>query len=408
MAATASKRRGPLDGVKVVDMTTVVMGPYATQILAELGADVIKVEPPEGDITRNGGPMRNPRMGHRFLHLNKGKRSIALNAKNPRGREALLKLVQTADVLVYNVRPAAMARLGLRFEDVARVNPKLIYVGAYGFSQSGPYAARPAYDDLIQAMVGLPWLTAKAGGGEPRYVPATLFDRVVGLHIVYAVTAALFERTRTGKGQEIEVPMFEAIAELVLSDHLGGRTFDPPLGPSGYERVLAADRRPYRTKDGYVCVLIYSDKQWESFLREIGRADELEKMPDLAKHEGRAKAPDVVNRFIAGHMLERTTAEWIELLSRADIPASELSSLDDVIDDPHLAQAGALVAEPHPSEGALLNLAQPTRWPDHPRVAPRPAPRLSEHGRELLRELGYSDTEIDDLAREGGVVLEPR
>jgi len=346
-----SQEHGPLSGVRVVDMTTVVMGPYATQILASLGADVIKVEPPEGDITRHGGPMRHPRMGHRFLHLNKGKRSIVLDLKDAAGRTAFMRLVEGADVLIYNLRPQAMARLNLGFQEVSAINSTLIYVGAYGFSQPGPYAPRPAYDELIQAMVGLPWLSAKADGGAPRYVPATLFDRIVGLHVVYAVTSALYERTRTSIGREIKVPMFEAVAEMILGDPLGGRTFDPPLGESGYERVLATGRGPFRTKDGYLCVLIYNDKQWVNFLRIVDPDGKFAGGDDLATHEARAKAPDAVNAFVAQQMLERTSVNWLRLLSDIDLPVAEVSALDDVINDPHLRAVGLLSEEEHPTEG---------------------------------------------------------
>ena len=216
---------GPLTGVRIVDITTVVMGPYATQILGDLGADIIKIEAPDGDNTRHVGPMRHPGMGHMFLHLNRNKKSVVLDLKQAAGREALLRLAQQADVLLYNVRPQAMARLKLGYDDIAAVNPRIIYVGAYGFSQDGPYAAKPAYDDLIQGMVGLPWLMRQSGAAEPRFIPSTLADRIVGLHAVYAVTAALYHRERTGRGQSVEVPMFESMAQLILGDHFGGKSF---------------------------------------------------------------------------------------------------------------------------------------------------------------------------------------
>ena len=260
---------GPLAGTTVIDLTTVVMGPYATQILGDLGAQVIKIEAPGGDNVRHVGPMRNHGMGHMFMHLNRNKKSVVLDLKQPAGREALLRIAAKADVLIYNIRPQAMQRLRLGYADVAAANPRIIYVGAYGYGQQGPYATRPAYDDLIQGMTGIPWLAQQAGSEDPRYIPATLADRIVGLHAVYAVTTALYHRERTGEGQSVEVPMFECMSQMVLGDHLGGRTFDPPLGPSGYARVLAPERRPFRTRDGYVCVLMYNDKQWQSFFRLI-------------------------------------------------------------------------------------------------------------------------------------------
>ena len=221
---------GPLAGTTVIDLTTVVMGPYATQILGDLGAQVIKVEAPGGDNVRHVGPMRNRGMGHMFMHLNRNKKSVVLDLKQAAGRDALLRIAATADVMIYNIRPQAMQRLRLGYADVAAANPKIIYVGAYGYGQQGPYATRPAYDDLIQGMTGIPWLAQQAGSPDPRYIPATLADRIVGLHAVYAVTTALFHRERTGEGQSVEVPMFECMSQMVLGDHLGGRTFEPALG----------------------------------------------------------------------------------------------------------------------------------------------------------------------------------
>ena len=219
---------GPLSGVKVIDLTTVVMGPFATQILAELGADVIKIEPHDGDNMRHAGPMKSPGMGYMFLNLNRGKRGIVLDLKRPEGREALMRLVPNTDVLIYNVRPQAMGRLGLSYEDVRAVNPRMLYVGAYGYSQRGPYAAKAAYDDLIQGGTGIPWLASRKGADAPRYAPVNLADRLTGLHAVYAVTSALFHRERTGEGQAVEVPMFESVAHFVLGDHSAGLTYDPP------------------------------------------------------------------------------------------------------------------------------------------------------------------------------------
>lgn len=229
---------GPLTGVRVLDLTTVVMGPFATQILAELGADVIKVEAHEGDNMRHPGPMKSPGMGYMFLHLNRGKRGVVLDLKQPQGRDALLRLVPGTDVLIYNVRPQAMARLGLSYEEVSAINPRIIYVGAYGYSQNGPYAAKAAYDDLIQGISGVPWLVSRTGA-EANYAPVNLADRLTGLHAVYAVTAALFHRERTGRGQAVEVPMFESVAHFVLGDHLAGYSYEPPAGEAGYARLLA-------------------------------------------------------------------------------------------------------------------------------------------------------------------------
>ncbi len=263
---------GPLAGVRIIDMTAVILGPYATQILGDLGADVIKVEPPKGDVVRWNGPSRSPGMGPVFLHLNRSKRSVVPDLKQSADRDALLKLLTTADVLMYNIRPKSMAKLGLTYEDVARVNPRIIYCGAYGYGEDGPYAGKPAYDDLIQGAAALPALEAKLGG-EPRYLPTAIADRTVGLTAAYAMLAALFHRERTGRGQSVEIPMFEVMAESTLSTHMYGLTFEPPLGPAGYHRLLTPERRPYKTKDGYVCALPYNDRQWQRFFEIIDRTD---------------------------------------------------------------------------------------------------------------------------------------
>ena len=397
---------GPLAGVRVIDLTTVVLGPFATQILADLGADVVKVESPEGDVLRHIAPMRNPGMGHIFLHHNRNKRSIVLDLKQPAGRDALLRLAGSGDVLIYNVRPQAMRRLRLGYEDVAAVNPRIVYVGAYGYGESGRYAGQPAYDDLIQGMVGLPWLTHAAGADRPRYVPTAITDRITGLATVNAVTSALFCRERTGKGQAVEVPMFETLAHMVLGDHMGGRTFEPPLSPARYERMLAPHRVPYATRDGYVCVLVYNDKHWRSFFKLIGREEMFESDPRFSSQEARSRNIGEVYAFVAEIMLTRTSAQWLRSLKEADIPVALLNSVDDIIDDPHLGESGFFVMTEHPTEGRLRMMASPGAWSRTQPGPLRPAPRLGEHSVEILREAGYGDTEITAMIA-GGVTRTP-
>ena len=396
---------GPLSGVTVVDLTTVVMGPYATQIMGDLGADIIKVEVPGGDNVRHVGPMKNRGMGHMFLHLNRNKKSIVLDLKQPAGRDALLRIVAKADVLIYNIRPQAMQRLQLDYAAVAAVNPRIIYVGACGFGQQGPYAARPAYDDLIQGMSGLPWLLQQSGAAEPRYIPATLADRIVGLHAVYAVTTALYHRERTGEGQAVEVPMFECMSQMILGDHFGGRTFEPPLGGAGYARVLAQHRKPFRTRDGHICVLMYNDKQWQGFFRLIGREDLYLNDARFNTHENRSSRIDEAYAFVAGEMLRRTTDEWLAALREADIPAARMNTMDDVINDEHLAATGFVTLEDHPSEGRLRTTRAATQWSRTPPAPQCGAPRLGEHGMEVLRAAGYRDDEIHALAAAGVTAL---
>ena len=391
---------GPLHGVRVLDLTTVVMGPYATQILADFGADVVKVEPPEGDIMRYAWPFRSKGMGHIFLNANRNKRGIVLDLKQPGAREACLALARQADVLVYNIRPQAMARLKLGYEDVRAVNPRIIYVGAFGYSQSGPYAAKAAYDDLIQGAAGLPWLLREAGAESPRFVPATMADRSVGLHVVNAVCAALYSREKTGKGQRVDVPMFESLLQSVLGEHLGGYTFEPQLGEGGYTRMLSKHRRPYETKDGYLCVLIYNDKHWNAFFEMIGRQDMLTDAR-FASAEGRSRNFDAVYGFVADEMTQRTTGEWLAALERADIPVQRMNSLEDIMRDPHLAAIGYFRPIEHPSEGTLVSMKVPSEWSETAPEVRRHAPRLGEHTREVLREAGYSDAQIDGLTRSG-------
>ncbi|MDM0080977.1 CoA transferase [Variovorax sp. J31P179] len=395
-------RRGPLSGVRVLDMTSVVMGPYATQILAELGADVIKVESREGDNMRHVGPMKNPGMGHIFLHANAGKRSIALDLKADDGREAVLKLAEGCDVLVSNVRPKAMARLGLHYEAVKERSPRIIYVNCCGFDQDGPDAARPAYDDLIQGATGVPWLMQQYGAPEPIYAPTTLCDRVTGLHAVYAVTAALYARSQTGQGQAVSVPMFESMSQFILGDHMAGLSFDPPRGEPGYARLLTPHRKPYATRDGRLCVLIYNDKHWRSFFEAIGESDGLGADPRFATHGARAAHIDAVYAEVSRIMRTRTTAEWRALLDAADVPNMPMNSPADLLANAQLRATGFLRQTLHPTEGLLHVMAPPTKWSaTPPEREPAPAPRLGEHTVELLREAGYSDTAVRGLLASG-------
>jgi crotonobetainyl-CoA:carnitine CoA-transferase CaiB-like acyl-CoA transferase len=341
-------------------------------------------------------------MGANFLHLNRNKRSIVLNLKHTQGREALLRLAKTADVLVYNVRPAAMARLKLAYEDVAAVNPRIIYAGATGFKQSGPYAAKAAYDDIIQGMVALPSLLVQAGADRPRFAPSTLTDRITGLNTVHAVLAALFHRERTGEGQAVEIPMFEGVTQFVLSDHMGGRTFEPPIAPMGYPRLLTPHRNPYKTSDGYLCLLIYNDKQWRAFYKLIGRSEaEFEQDERVNTHSNRARHFDALYAWVASVIVTRTSAEWLEALTQADIPAMPLNSLDDLLDDPHHAATGFFKVMEHPSEGQIREMDIPTTWSKSQPAIRMHAPRLGEHSAEVLREAGYSDEEIQALQAAG-------
>lgn len=398
---------GPLQGVRVVDLSSVVMIPFATQILADNGADVIKIESLDGDVARDIGPSRTSRMGPFFLHLNRNKRAMAVDIKSERGREIVLKLAAQADVLVHNMRPRSVEKMKLAYGDVAAVNPKIVYCGAYGFGNNGAYAGKPAYDDLIQGSVGLPSLYKMAGGNEPRYVPLTIADRTAGLTAVYAITMALFQRERSGEGQEIEVPMFESMAHLVMSDHLYGKTFKPPIGSAGYARLLAHERRPYRTKDGYICFLIYTNAHWQRFLDHIDRPD-IKDDPRFRSVNTRSAHINDVYEFLAGVLKSRTTSAWLETSEALDIPAMPLSDPDALIEDPHLRDVGFFQETEHPSEGSIVSIANPIRWTPEQTDHRLHAPRFGEHTEAVLRELGYGTDEISTLVDERVVATTPQ
>jgi len=392
---------GPLSGIRVIDLTSVLMGPFATQYLGDFGADVIKVEPPSGDMVRGIGPSHSPGMGPLFLNSNRSKRSVVLNLKTSEGRVLLLDLCRDADVMVYNVRPAAMRRLGLSWEEVHAVNPRLIYAGLYGYGQQGRYAARPAYDDLIQGGATLSHLFMLSGSEEPRYVPAAIADRIVGLTGLSGILAAIIERNRSGRGQRVDVPMFETMVHFVLSDHLGGLSFVPPVGPGGYARLLAENRRPLPTADGHVCALVYTNDQWRRFLEAIGKSDLMQTDGRFATFEARMENLTHVNGWLAEIFRTRTSGEWIDLLDAADVPVMAMHTFETVLQDPHLADASFFRRVEHPSEGTTLTMANPIELSATPVEINRFAPMLGEHTVEVLQELGISPDRIANLLERG-------
>jgi crotonobetainyl-CoA:carnitine CoA-transferase CaiB-like acyl-CoA transferase len=398
-----AENTGPLKGIRLLDLTTVVMGPYATQMLGDLGADVVKVEPLGGDGIRAVGPMRNAGMGHISLHLNRNKRSIVLDLKKPEGLQACLKLAANCDALIYNVRPQAMARLGLSYEAVKQANPKIVYVGAFGYGEGGPYAGKPAYDDLIQGAAGVPSLFAEHSGGEPRYVPVTLADRSVGLQAAIALLSGVLHAQRTGIGQAIEVTMFESLSHLVLGDHLAGKSFEPAVGSVGYARLIAESRKPYATSDGYVCALIYNDKHWSSFFNLISRED-LKADKRFCTHTARAANIAAVYDFVGEVLAQNTTAHWLEALTRADIPVTKLNTMDSLVNDEHLRAVGFFPEYEHPSEGHIRTIAPLGHYSATPPSIRSHAPRAGEHSVELLKELGYSEAAIAAMVNAGVTV----
>ncbi|MEM7800626.1 MAG: CoA transferase [Chloroflexota bacterium] len=391
---------GPLNGIKIVDLTTVVMGPFATQLLGDMGADIIKVEPLSGDVMRFANHGRHRGMSNVFLNLNRNKRSLALDMKADGGQTIITRLIKEADVIVSNIRPKSMARLQLAYEDTRQINPKLIYVNCFGFGQSGPYADRAAYDDLIQGMAGVPSLFEKAYQEAPKYLPSNFCDRVTGLNVVNAVTTALFYRERHGVGQAIEIPMFETMVQFILGDHLGGYTFDPPEGEIGYARIVNPNRRPFATKDGFLAILVYNDKQWAQFLTLIGRS-ELVGTGIFADQATRGLNIKEVYGFVGEVLTERSTAEWLALFKTADFPHAPIEPLEKLLEHEHLTAVNFFEHFDHPSEGPLVTTAIPSQWSHSKPEITRHAPRLGEHSAEILRELNFSEAEIEHFLNSG-------
>lgn len=392
---------GPMAGVRIVDITSVLMGPSATQFLADLGADVIKIEPPTGDNTRQIGPGGDEKMGPIFLGLNRNKRSLVLDLKQQEGREILFKLVKDADVLTYNVRPAAMARLGLTYEALQECNPRLIYVGMFGFSQRGRYAPSPAFDDLIQAATAMPTALGASLDDVPQFIPLNLVDRSVGLYAFGVIASALFARERTGIGQRIDVPMFETMVPYVLGDHLYGEKFLPAKGDFGYPRLLSKARKPFRTKDAYVCCVIYQDHHWKAFLEILGMGEMFETDPRLKSITSRTNHADELNAFVERHLATKSTAEWRELLKVADVPVFPVHTFESLLEDEHLRDIGFFREEDVPIVGKIRETAVPSEWHGTPPDAYRPPPLLGQHSGELLEELGYTPAEVRRLVERG-------
>ena len=395
---------GALDGIRIIDLTTVLMGPLATRMLGDHGADVIRVESPSGDSTRNGLPARNPGMSGFSLNLQRNKRSLSIDLKSADGHEVMIKLISSADVLVTNMRSQALERLGLDEKEITKKFPELIYCRANGFGSSGPYRDKAAYDDAIQAASGLSGLIGSAQG-KPGYVPAVIADKVTGLHIVQAVMAALLFKARTGKGQHIEVPMFETMVTFNLVEHLRGPVFEPSEGPFGYERLLSKSRNPVETSDGFMCILPYTDQNYRDFFTYIDS-------PDLAEdqrfrdHNSRIEHTDELYQLIADAAAEYTTQEWLDFCDERSIPAAAVLDLKNVHLDPHLSEVNLMNIVEHPSEGRYKYVRDPVEYSKSPTQLRFHAPRLGEHTKELLAQLGYEKEHIEELITNGAVVSE--
>jgi len=396
-----SKPRGPLEGIRVIDLTTVMLGPFSTQILGEMGADVIKIEPPGGDIGRWTGVGKNPGMSAAYMMKGRNKRSVVLDLKQPEVKEPLRRLVESADVFVHNIRPKAVVRLGIDYEKIMAWKEDIIYAAATGYGEDGPYVDRPAYDDLIQGASGLAGLFG-AVTGTPRYGPTVLADKTTGLYLTYAITMALFHRERTGEGQRVHVPMYESFAGFVMNEHMQGRSFEPPDGPAGYQRMLTPHRRPYPTADGHICVLPYNDKHWARFF-------ELADRPDLTQDErfgdqpSRSKNIDALYEIVGGIMLSRTTSEWQEVLETADIPVMPMNTPEDLFDCPHLEAVGMFPEVDHPTEGRVRHLKVPVHFSKTPGGYYHHPEHIGQSTEAILADVGYSPEEISSLRAAGAM-----
>jgi len=386
---------GPLAGIRVLDLTAVIMGPSATMLLGDMGADVVKIENGTGDTMRWIGPWRHDGMGPMFLQGNRNKRSVLLDLKTPEGKAAILALAAKADVLVSNVRPQGLARLGLDYEAIARINPRIIYCAAVGYGSQGPEAGKAVYDDLMQAASGISGLF-RAMDGAPRYAPINLCDRIVGLYVANAITAALYHRERTGEGQFIEVPMFETMTQFVMADHMGGGTFVPPEGEMRYKRLMSRTRGPFATLDGDIAVVVYSNKHWQAFSAFVGEPDLMTRDPRFASQESRTKYAEEIGRFIGDHLKTRTTAAWLAILTELDIPACQVNSMEDLFVNPHLQAVHFFETVEHPTEGPIVVTQFPVTFSKTPASIRRLAPNLGEHTAEVLG--GYTAEVLGDAA----------
>ena len=388
---------GALKGIKILDLTSVGFGPYACQILGDYGAEIIKIESPDGDITRGIAPFRNNGMGHFFLNANRNKRSLVLDLKKPEAKKIFFKLAETADVLITSIRPAAMDRLGLGFKACQKVNYKLIYVALVGFGQSGPYAKRPAYDDIIQGVSGM---ASMQGGrnGDPTFVNASICDKICSQVAAHATLAALYSRTNSETGQLVEVPMFESMVGFNLVEHQAGMTFNPALGSTGYERSMAEHRKPYATLDGFVCALPYTTKHWQTFFSIMKRN---EMINDLRVTDPKLRSEKIGELYELVSELVKTwkTEDLLDALNTGDIPHGEATALDDLANDPHLEKVGYFQTWDHPSEGKIKLTAPPVKFSKTPATIDRLPPSLGEHNSEILKEIGFDDEEISALRR---------
>ncbi len=386
---------GPLSGLKVLELTSVVLGPWAAQTMADMGADVIKIEAPFGDSNRQLGASKNPGMAALYLSNNRNKRSLVLDLKQESARDALLAIAKDCDVFLHNNRPQVMTKLRLEYKDIKSVNENIIYCGTYGYSKEGLYGEKGALDDSIQAVSGVAALNELVLG-EPRYLPTVVADKTTAITVVYSILAALFHRERTGVGQEIEVPMFETMVSFVMAEHIWGEVFEPKLGEAGYTRLMSHHRKPYKTKDGYIAVLPYMNNHWQTFCEKAEREDliEDERFKDLSS---RVKNIDDTYSETGKILAKKTTQEWLDIFAETKVPVIVVNSLEDLFNDPHLEAVDFWQRFDHPTEGQLKMPGFPSKFSKTPASIRRHAPKLGEHSKEILTEAGIDKETINKM-----------
>lgn len=392
-----------LEDITVLDLSSVMLGPFASQLLADLGANVIKIESPEGDIFRYAGTARNQGMGSGYLNVNRNKKSLALNLKTKKGRDALNKLIEKADVLMHNMRPSAIDRLGLDYEKVSALNPRIVYCAAVGFGGDGPYANEPAYDDIMQAVSGFASL-AQTPSNPPAFAPTLLADKIAGLYATLGILSALVKLERTGAGTAVEAPMFESLVSFLLAEHLSGHTFHPPKGEMGYGRLTTPYRRPYQTLDGYISVMPYSTKHWERFLTLVERED-LAQANWVRDTSLRSESIEDLYQIVAESMPHKTTSQWLNDLKLLDIPCGPVNSLPDLLDDTHLRAVNFFQKINHPTEGLLTSMRHPLRFVGETPESDIPAPTYGSDGVDVLLAAGFDQESIQSLVESGALIL---
>jgi len=388
---------GPLSGLRVVDLTQFILGPVATQILGDYGADVIKIENPAGDLNRKIGPARYPDMAAMFLGMNRSKRSVVLNLKRREALDALNRMIDDADVFVHSMRPQTAERLGVGYAAVAARNPRIVYACAPGYRQDGPFRDRPAYDDVIQGESGIAGITELAFG-EPRYLPIVIADKFCGHILASSIGMALVHRERTGEGQEVQVPMLETMMSFNLIEHLWTGAFDEPMGELGYDRALTPFRRPFATKDGHICLMATSDAQSRDLFAACGRP-ELGEDPRYATLAERSKRFPELYQLVGEEMAKRTTAEWQARLDAANVPNGVARKLRDMPTDPYLVETGFFHHYAHPQAGPMITPSIPVQFSKTPARIQSPPPTLGEHTHAVLSAMGYSDQDIERMSR---------